>query len=242
MLYSLLVERRNCIMIFSAFSTKGKVNMPDGDIVHDGLTRNYQESFKQLCDGQFGGDILAEKVSRAVWKDVQHGGEELIQFLRAVAEQCEHILDRYVFGPIYQQEQIDWQKEFTRVDELARPIHADRRFKTLAVEACKEQLEDLRHGGNPSNCHIELLMKYTWNIYIAQFEARVPLSPSCYKEVSGKFVSERLEMMRPYVKEELLRYVEQLYREGTVLAKPPRRRSRTKPDYDIDTDLSTIGV
>lgn len=215
--------------------------MPDGDIVHKGLTKKYQGIFKEICDGQSGGSTLAEKVMPAVWKDIQNGGDKLIQLLKEVAEQCQQILDRYVFGPIYQQEQIDWQKEFKHVDELAQPIHADRRFKTLAVEACKEQLENLRYRGIPSNCHIELLTKYTWNIYVAEFEARVPLSPSCYKDVSGKFVGERLEMMRPYVKEELLRYVEQIYRDGTVLTKPPRRCPRTKPDYDIDTDLSTVG-
>lgn len=217
--------------------------MPDGDIVHEGLARKYQETFKQLCYGQFGGAKLAERVVPAFWKDIQNGGDKPIQLLRVVAEQCQQLLDSCVFGPIHQQEQIDWHKELVRIDELAQSIYTDRRFKTLAVEACKEMLQDLRNGGHPSNCHIGLLMKYMWNVYIAEFEARVPLSHFHDKYVNRELIGEKLEAMRPYVNEQLSQYAEQIYHHGTVhLVKPPRRRSRTKPNYNIDTDLSTVGA
>lgn len=211
--------------------------MPDGDRVHKGLGWKYQKTYKQVCDGQFGGKELAEEVVPAVWKDIQDGGDVPIQLLREVAAQCQQILDRRVF------EQIDWQQEFMHVDDLAQPMYANRRLKTLAVEACKEQLQDLRNGGNPSDCHIELLTKYMWNVYVAQFSEKVPLSPSHYKGVSREFVSERLEVMKPYVKEQLLPYAERVYHQNTVhLTWRPRQHSKGKSNYDIDTDISTVGA
>jgi len=192
-----------------------------------------------MCDGQFGGDELAYKVVLAVWKEIQAGGDKLIQFLREVAKHYQQITERRIF----EFEEIDWQKEFARIDGLAQPIYANRRLKTLAVEACKELLQDLQHGGNPSNCHIELLMKYECNVYTAQFAERVPLSPSHYQDVSREFVTERLEAMWPYVKGQLLKYAEQVYRHDSIhLARPPRRPSGKKRNYDIDTDLSTVGA
>ena len=226
-----------CYLISANLHTE-EVDMPDGDIVHKGLAWKYQKAYKQICDGQFGGDNLAGEVVPAVWKDIQNGGDEPIWLLAEVAKQCQQILDRQrMFG------QIDWQKEFAQIDELAVSIYASQRLKTLAVEACKEQLQDLYNGGNPSNCHIELLTKYMWNVYVANFAEKVPLSPSHYKDVSREFVSERLEVMRPCVKEQLLPYAEKVYHCGTVhLDRPPHRRSRTKQSYDIDTDLSTVGA
>jgi hypothetical protein len=211
--------------------------MPDGDKVHKGLSWKYQKVYKQICDGQFRSDKLADEVVSAVGKDIQCGGDELIQLLQKVAEQCQQILDKRMF------EQIDWQKEFARVDKLAQPICASRRLKALAVEACKETLQDLRNGGKPSKCYIELLTKYLCNIYEAQFAERVPLSPSHYQNVSRGFVAERLEAMWPFVKGQLLKYAEQIYRHGSVrIAGQPRRSARRKPNYDIDTDISTLGA
>jgi hypothetical protein len=209
--------------------------MPDGDRVHKGLGWRYQEAYKQVCDGQFGGDTLADEVVSAVGKDIQYAGDPIIQFLQKVGEQSQQILDRRMF------EDIDWQKELAQVDRLAQPIYASKRFKALAVEACKEQLQDLRHGGNPSNCYIDLLQKYMWNAYYAQFFERVPLTPSHHQGVSEEFVGERLALMRPYVQGRLQQYAKQVYSQGTV-AQLPRRRSTMKRNYNADTDLSTVGA
>lgn len=211
--------------------------MPDGDKVHKGLGWKYQNAYKQVCDGQYGGEALAKEVASAVMKDIEHGGDVLLQLLQDVAAQCQQTIDRRMF------EHIDWQRELQRVDELAQPLYTDRRMKALAVEACKEQLQELRHSGSPANYQIELLHKYMWNVYVAQFAERVPLTPAHYREVSRAFVGEQLAMMRPYVQEQLLSYVEQIYRQDTVhLRRKPRHPSQENSAIDIDTDLFTIGV
>jgi len=209
--------------------------MPDGDIVHEGLGRRYQGAYKQLCDGQFGGEDLARKVMSAVYKDIQQAGDPIIQFLQKAGEQSQQILNRRMF------EEIDWQKESAQIDRLAQSIYANKRFKTLAVEACKEQIQDLRHGGNTSNCYIDLLQKYMWNTYSAQFAEKVPLTPSHHREVNGEFVDERLALMKPYVQGQLQDYAKQVYNQGTV-AQLPHRRSTIKRNYNADTDLSTVGA
>lgn len=209
--------------------------MPDGDRVHKGLTWKYQNPYKKVCDGQYGGEQLAYDVVSAVWKDIQQGGDKLLLLCQHVSEQCQHILSRS------KAELIDWQHEHAQVDEIAQPIYTDRRLKALAIEACKEQLQDLRYGANPSNCYVEILRKYSWNVYIAQFEERVPLTPKHYQNVSREFVRGRLELMRPDVQERLLQYIKQTFREGTVhLARTPRQRIKQK--YTIDTDVFTVGA
>lgn len=209
--------------------------MPDGDRVHKGLGWRYQKAYKQVCDGQFGGDALANEVVSAVCKDIQKAGDQVIQLLQNAGEQCQQILDRRMF------EEIDWQKELAQVDRLAQPLYADKRFKALAVGACKEQVQDIRHGGSPSNCYIDLLQKYLCSAYDAQFAEKVPLTRSHYQEVSGEFVGERLALMKPYVQGRLQQYAKQIYSQGTV-AQLPRRRSTTRRNYSVDTDLSTVGA
>lgn len=211
--------------------------MPDGDKVHEGLAWKYQKAYKQICDGQFGGRELASEVVAAVWKDVQKVGDKLIPLFQQVAEQCKHIQDRRLF------EEIDWQKESGNIEELSQPIYASQRAKSLAVEACKEQVQELRYGATASNYLIEILTKYVWNVYKANFAERVPLAPSHHQGVNVEFIYERLEVMEPYVRERLRQFAEQIYRCDTFyLPRQPRQRSGAKPNYNIDTDVSTIGV
>lgn len=214
--------------------------MPDGDKVHEGLAWKYQKFYKQICDGQFGGSELARDLVPAVWKDIQNDGDRLLLFMQKAGEQCYWIQDRRKFG-----NEIDWGKEFTHIDELVQPVYAKQRSKSLAANACKEEIQALRNGVDPSNCYIEILAKYMWNVYVDKFAA--PSSSwnnsTYYKDVRVEFIHERLAEIRPYVEEQLLQLAEQVYRHGTVyLPRQPRRRSRTKPDYTIDTDLSTVGA
>ncbi len=210
--------------------------MPDGDIVHNNLGRRYQEVYKEICEGQYSASNLAKKVIRAVIKDIQKAGEEPIQFIRQVGEEHQRVSDMRMYGT-------DWEKEFALVDELARSLYADRRFKTLAVEASKEELRDIRNGGNPSNCVINLLQSYFWKVYVAQFAEKVPLTRSHHQEATREFVDEQLARMEPDVWGQLLPYVKHAYHQGVIdLDKVRPRRSAKKQNCNIDTDLSTVGV
>lgn len=212
--------------------------MPDGDLVHAKLTWNYQNIYKQLCSGQYGGEELATDAASAVWKDIQKDKHDrLIGLLQQVSEQAQAIRDRNWF------ETINWQQENARIDALAQPLIVDRRLKHLAVEACKELLLDLRYGNKPSDCHIDVLTKYAWNVYVAQFEERVPQTADHHRQVSREFVQGKLDAMRPHVLDKLQPYIQKTHLEGTFQRqRSPHRRSGNLRGYDVDTDLSTIGA
>jgi len=211
--------------------------MPDGDRVHDGLARIYQKSYMQICDGQFGSEVLANELVLAVWKDVQKDGDGLLPFFQQTAEQCEEIQSNRLF------EDIDWQQEIDRVEERKRRMYLDRRLRNLAEEACKEQLRELRTGISSSNFYVDILVKFMWNVCRANFWERIPLTASPYQGASPEYVYERLEEMRPSINARILQYVDQIERHATFrIPRQPPRHAESTGDITIETDVFTIGV
>jgi hypothetical protein len=211
--------------------------MPDGDRVHEGLAWIYQKPYMQICDGQFGSVVLANDLVSALWKDVRKDGDKLLPFIQQTAEQCDRIHSSQLF------EDIDWQRETDRVEELKRRMYVDRRMRNLAEDACKEQIQELRMGMSSSNFYVSLLAKYMWNVCRANFWEKIPLTPSQYQNVSPEYVYERLEEMRPSINSRILQYAEQIERHGTfhIPRQPPRHLGETG-DVTIDTNVFTIGV
>ncbi len=205
--------------------------MPDGDKVHKKLGWRYQKSYKMLCEGQAGGDV-ANELAQAVYKDVKQGGDAIFTMLLEVGTQLEEILSRR-----QRLEDIDWRKEATSITTLDRYLDANSRLKVLAVEACLEELHALRQGAQPSNCAITLLTGYLDNICDANFMERVSLTPNPDSRVSHMFVRERLEQLRPLVKERLMDYAQAIYKAGTVhLVRQPSQKN-TRTTYTIDTEV-----
>jgi hypothetical protein len=211
--------------------------MPDGDRVHEGLAWIYQKPYMQICDGQFGSEVLANDLVLALWKDVRKNGDKLLPFIQQTAEQCSRIQSNRLF------EAIDWQQEIDRVEELKRRMYVDRRMRNLAEDACKEQLRELRLGISSSKFYVNLLAKYMWNVCHANFWERIPLTPSQYQGVSPEYIYERLEEMRPFIHSRILQYAEQIEHHGTfhIPRQPPRHFGDTG-DVTIDTNVFTIGT
>ncbi|MBP1466280.1 hypothetical protein EYB53_011240 [Candidatus Chloroploca sp. M-50] len=65
--------------------------MPDGDRVHPGLTRPYQKVYKQLCEGQFNEESLAEGVVETLKRQLQQGGDVPAQMIAQIAERLNEI-------------------------------------------------------------------------------------------------------------------------------------------------------
>ena len=211
--------------------------MPDGDRVHEGLAWIYQKPYMQICDGQFGNEVLANDLVLAVYKDVRKDGDKLIPFFQQTAEQCYRIQSSRLF------EAIDWKQEIARVEKLKRRIDMNRRMRNLAEDACKEQLQELHIGISSSDFYVSLLTKYMWNVCRANFWERIPLTPSQYQGVSQEYIYERLEEMRPSINSRILQYAEQIERHGTfhIPQQPPRHFSKAGK-VTIDTNVFTIGV
>ena len=211
--------------------------MPDGDRVHEGLAWIYQKPYMQICDGQFGSDVLANDLVLALWKDVRKAGDKLLPFIQQTAEQCDRIQRSQLF------ETIDWQQEIDRVEERKRHMYVDRRMRNLAEDACKEQLQELRMGISSSNFYVSLLAKYMWNVCRANFWERIPLTPSQYQRVRPEYIYERLEEMRPSINSRILQYAEQIERHGTFhIPRQPPRHFGEVGNVTIDTNVFTIGA
>ena len=211
--------------------------MPDGDRVHEGLALIYQKPYMQICDGQYGSDVLANDLVLAVYKNVRKDGDKLLPVIQQTAEQCVRIQSIQLF------EAIDWQQEIDHVEERKRSMYVDRRMRNLAEDACKEQLQELRIGISSSNFCVSLLAKYMWNVCRANFWERIPLTPSQYQGVSSEYIYERLEEMRPAIHSRILQYAEQIQRHGTFhIPRQPPRHFGDSGDVTIDTNVFTIGV
>lgn len=211
--------------------------MPDGDVVHEGLARIYQKPYMQICDGQFGSKVLADELVLAIWKDVRKDGDNLIPLFQQVAERCDRVQNSRLF------EDINWQQEIDHIEELSRRIFVNRRVRTLAEDACKEQVRELRFGIPSSNFYVGILTKYMWNVCRANFWGCIPLTPSQYRGVSLEYVYERLEEMRPFIDLRIFQYAEQIYRHSTFrIPRQPPRHSDVNGDITINTDVFTIGV
>lgn len=211
--------------------------MPDGDIVHDRLELLYQRPYKQMCEGQFGNGELAKGLVLSVWKEIRKEGDKLFPLFQETAQQCCRIQDKLLF------EDIGWQQQFESIEELSRHISASKRMKTLAVNACKEQVRELSNGISSPNYRISILRKYMWNVCKASFIERLPLAPAFYKEVSLGYIMERLEMMRPFMDSRIYQYAELIDRYGTVRIprQPPWYRNGGEVITE-DTDISSIGL
>ena len=212
--------------------------MPDGDRVHKGLPWIYQKPYIQICDEQFGNEVLANDLVLAVYKDVRKDGDKLIPFFQQTAEQCDRIQSSRLF------EAIDWPQEIARVEELKRRMDVNRRMRNLAEDACREQLQELLRMGIPSsNFYVSLLEKYMWNVCRANFWERIPLTPSQYQGVSLESIYERLEEMRPAISSRILQYAEQIERHGTFhIPRQPPRHLGEAGNVTINSNVFTIGV
>jgi len=210
--------------------------MPDGDEVHEKLACRYQKAYKMLCEGQAGSDIVAEVV-QAVFKDVKQGGDKILEMLQKVAHQVEDILSKKKQG-----EEVDWRRETARLSLLDRHLDANSRLKALALEACKEVLQAVKYGEQPTNCMKTLLTQYLNTIATANFVERVPLTATPYNKVSQAFVREQLAMVRQPIEERSAQYAEAIYKSGTVhLARQPRRKN-AKIVYTTDMDIPTTAI
>lgn len=212
--------------------------MPDGDKVHEGLAGQDQKVYMKLCEGHCSPEELVEDEMKSVQKKIEIGGDSILQMIQKVAVQLDNIFLLRWCGTI------DWRQEITRIDALERSTRAHAYYKKLAYDACREVLESVRQGNQPSNSCTALLTAYYNQIYTAGFEERVPFKKSHYNGVSQEFVAEQLEQMRPFAEARFQSYAESVDRNGTVhLPREPagpRRTNESKPRYDVGTDISEI--
>ncbi len=218
--------------------------MPDGDIVHSKLSRYYQKVYKQICDGQFGGEALAHELLHTVIKDIQKYGDEPITLIKNVAVQFEQLPTGPLLKPT-----INWDNQIRAIEDIARKIDGNRRGIALAIKASKDFVyefkQELKYGDYSRHIFSEITRKYLQNIYRADFEDLVPAISQHYKGVSQEFVRDRLVEMQPYVMQGLEKYVSQIVKSQSInyLSLPRNTQSKTPIPSNtnlLNTDLSQL--
>lgn len=211
--------------------------MPDGDLVHKGLTRVYQEPYIQICEEQFGDEDIAQNLGDAVWKDIKSSSDQLLSFFQEVAARCKWIQENLMF------ETIDWQQESDQIEEQKRNVYMDVRLRSLAESACKEQINELQYGMPSSQTfYTDILTKYMWNVCRANFQERIPLTETHHNGAGLEYIYERLETMRPFLHLRFSQYAELIQRHGTFrIPKQPAWSAGNSEAITIDTDVFSIG-
>ena len=210
--------------------------MPDGDKVHAHLAPIYQKVYKQLCEGQYGSEELAIEALRSIKKNIQNYGDGPLNLIEQVAAQLKQIPTEPLLREI-----IDWSEESTKVDKLAQQASGTKRAVDLVLKACKEQLQELRHGAYPQDLMFELTIKYLRNVYMSNFEKHIPLAKH-YHGVSQATVDARLDCMWPHVDQGIVALAMQVVHKGSIHSLRLPRRPKLKCPIDLDADLSLIAV
>jgi hypothetical protein len=210
--------------------------MPDGDRIHTNLGARYQKIYKQICEDHFPTGQIAHNFLLPFKEEIQHQGSEIIELISKCAAQCDQILIEQEIG-----NEINWDKENLVIEKRGQRIYARNTAKELAIAACKEQLQEIRHTSEDSNFPVEIMRKYLWNLYVAKFSSKVPLKKQHYNGVDNDIVNARLAEMKQHIQESLLDFAKQAVRHNSFdsLRRPPRRRQKFTSD-NLDIDLTTL--
>jgi hypothetical protein len=115
--------------------------MPDGDIVHVNLPRRYQKPYKQLCEGQYSDVELTRAVLRPLKRDLQEYGDAPLKLIQQVVAEMNQISHE----PLLKQS-INWTEKNETIDRCAQQIAGHPTAMALAVQACQQQLQELRYS------------------------------------------------------------------------------------------------
>lgn len=206
--------------------------MPDGDRVYRKPSRRYLSAFMQLAEGQSFEEV-AWRIADGLTKDIRDYGEGPRRLTVKAAQLCQDIAEE-----LNQGSNIDWPEASWGIDHEAQQIWGHRRGISLAIEACKEHLLEFQESQAAAAFQLNLLRRYIWRIYDANFAEHLPLD-SLEFSYDPVQIQAQLTELRPY----MIRYVEDLARrieqhESVVgLQRPKRPEKLPEIDYDnLDED------
>ncbi len=169
--------------------------MADGDKVHDGLDRRWQDAYKQICQWAHNKEAIVETVAERLKNDIKYYGEEPRALLWRLSDLLTSLRSNSVEVSRADYAAVRWEAENLIQQMEARPV---------AVEgvrrAFQQQLQDLKYGkstGDEYEMRIALMSKYVNNIYATNFEDHCPFNPGTHFEgVDSATVRARLSNIR----------------------------------------------
>ena len=207
--------------------------MPDGDKVHENLAHRYQQPYKQICEGQYSDAELARAVLHPLKRDLQDYGDEPLKLIQQVATELSHIPQEPLLKQL-----VNWSEMSQMIDRFAQHMYSHRTAMELAVQACQQQLQELRSNSCPHDLAAEMLRKYGSTVYKANFEGRVPLAQH-YNGADQSTVDARLQGMRGHVEQGIDSLVAQMMRNGSVTSL--RRPPMASASIGLNDDILNLG-
>jgi len=210
--------------------------MPDGDKVNAHLAGGYQKIYKQLCESFLSEEELSHNILLPLKDDIKRlSNEEVFHLIESVAERMGQLIIDIRFGC-----EVNWDREAMLIEQHSRYLSLKKTAKNLLLEACKDELQDIKHGFTSHNLKVDLLKKFFFKIYTAKFEAKVFSAREYQDGASQASVRQRLSGMREGVWNGLLDYAKQAIQNHSFekLRRPKTRRVKFNMS-DLDEDLRT---
>ena len=207
--------------------------MPDRDVIHPNLAPRYKKTYKMICEGQSDYEFIAREAAAALRKDIQEYGNNPIRFLEFVADELNNLPAVGLFA-----KSIDWNDEYTKIEERAYQINADRQGMDIAMVIAKRAILMLQHYGQYST-YENLLTHYMSHIFEVNFVGRVPL-PRYYMDASQDLVDTGISKVRFHVSQDIRSFVSTAAQTGNVakLWRHKRQRAKYSTEEMMNIDIS----
>jgi hypothetical protein len=210
--------------------------MADGDKVHDDLDPRWQDPYKQLCEWGLGPEAVGETVAERLKKDIKMYGEAPRNLLHDFADLLAPLVD----GPMLNNV-ANYVDVLTRAEELTHSSPGQIVPIDAAQRAFEQQLQDIRwqiFTGDVQDLREALMAKYINNIYLSNFEEKVPFNPQeHYQNVDRQTINNRLAAIRPQIDKEINSLARQLAQPNSRVAhlrsSPHRRSHQFDENYKI---------
>ncbi len=210
--------------------------MLDEDIVHMSLAGIYQKPYKVLCEGKLALDECARIRMKALKKDIQKKGSELIVSLQSMAKYLKQTIETTGNSGILDRETLS--KVSKHFDRLLRQSNAASQPKELCRRAVKRILHDISYGKSINTDSLpEVMIKgYMQEVYKSEFVERIPLTDPHHAGVERKLLEERIKEMKPDIDTTIEKWGKKADENGHVENLRLPRRSRVQK-VDLEEDL-----
>lgn len=194
--------------------------MPDGDEIHSGLTRPFQDLYAQLCEGHWETDTLVEKACQSLSNQIARYGDAPVLLGHNLATLLEQI-NNASHNHAEVCDQIDF---VSRSGEF----NISPRGRDLMVSAGKSLLFDLQNGALINDIGEALCRRYCVNIYEQDFDLRVQQQENHFKNADRQDVEERKAAIKPHVLRKCEKFSQKMA-ENQTSQKLYQRKATQKP-------------
>ncbi|MBE9011039.1 hypothetical protein IQ250_12560 [Pseudanabaenaceae cyanobacterium LEGE 13415] len=146
--------------------------MPDGDVVHNKLTKPYQKPYKWLCEGKATSEECARILLEKLKHDIRSNGDLPVILAQSMANSLIQAMS--TTNELESEEYAALSMDFETITQQCdgSPV-----VKELSLGAGKRLLRDLKYGQvtNADNPSVMILERYMNEVYESLFKERIPL-------------------------------------------------------------------